>query len=92
MPLGNLDSIAQLIFKKTLFSKLFSVLFLFRAVISPQTENIRLTYAWLTGAATDLDNLKWPWNGVIALILRFFQRIRQLYWPITSQSWLKTDV
>jgi len=28
-------------------------------------------------------------NGVIALILRFFHRIRLLCWPITSQ-WLKT--
>ena len=46
MPLGNLDSIAQLIFKKTLFSKLFSVLFLFRAVIATDRKysfNVRLT-------------------------------------------------
>jgi len=30
-------------------------------------------------------------NGVIALILRFFHRIRLLYWPIMPQ-WLKTDL
>jgi len=52
IPLGGLASIPELIFKKAVFSKLLLVLFFFLAVRSPQTENIRSTYAREVGAAT----------------------------------------